>query len=71
MDGQVFIMQHFVLFVIKTDVVIIDLEDSVSDQNKELARKSIVEPISERRVTGGPLVVIRVKIGRASCRERV
>jgi citrate lyase subunit beta/citryl-CoA lyase len=45
---------------LKTDAVIIDLEDSVSDQNKELARKSIVEPISEHRVTGGPLVVIRI-----------
>ena len=45
---------------LKTDAVIIDLEDSVSAQNKELARKSIVKPIDEHRVTGGPLVIIRI-----------
>ncbi len=45
---------------LETDAVIIDLEDSVSVQNKELARQSIVKPISEHRVMDGPLVVIRV-----------
>ena len=45
---------------LKTDAVIIDLEDSVSGENKELARKSIVKSISEPRSKIGPLVVIRI-----------
>lgn len=45
---------------LKTDAVIIDLEDSVSSENKELARKAIVKPLSGHKSEIGPLVVIRV-----------
>lgn len=42
-----------------TDVLIIDLEDSVRPENKNLARSSIVKPINENRSGSGPLIVIR------------
>ena len=41
------------------DVLIIDLEDSVRPENKNLARSSIVKPINENRSENGPLIVIR------------
>lgn len=44
---------------LKTDVVIIDLEDAVRKENKEFARRAMVQPITENRTATGPLVVIR------------
>jgi citrate lyase subunit beta/citryl-CoA lyase len=46
-------------FQLKTDAVIIDLEDAVRKENKEFARKAILQPITENRSINGPLVVIR------------
>ncbi len=45
---------------LETDVLILDLEDSVIAANKELAREAIVKVLSEHRSADGPLIVIRV-----------
>ena len=44
---------------LKTDAVIIDLEDAVANENKAFARHAIAAPISENRSEDGPLVIIR------------
>ena len=46
-------------FQLKTDAVIIDLEDAVRKEKKEFARNAILQPITENRSKSGPLVVIR------------
>src|SRR5689334_17417577 len=42
------------------DVVIVDLEDSVSPDNKPVARRLAPDMIRARRSGGGPLVYVRV-----------
>jgi citrate lyase subunit beta/citryl-CoA lyase len=44
---------------LKTDAVIIDLEDAVSEANKAVARNAIVAPIHENRSEAGPLIILR------------
>jgi citrate lyase subunit beta/citryl-CoA lyase len=44
---------------LKTDAVIIDLEDAVRKENKESARKATAQTITQNRSDNGPLVVIR------------
>jgi citrate lyase subunit beta/citryl-CoA lyase len=46
-------------FLAGADVVILDFEDSVSPENKPLARRLAPDVIRERR-TGGPLIYVRV-----------
>ena len=45
---------------LKVDAVIIDLEDSVPTQNKDLAREATARVINQHRVADSPLVLIRV-----------
>src|SRR5207249_2592451 len=54
----------------EADYVFLDLEDAVAPADKEQARKNVVAGLLEHDWKArGKTVSVRVKIGRASCRE--